>query len=212
MREVNETRKVFKFNELGNRAQLEVVSRHTDLIKETLDFHKILKEHYRTFENDYTFEDVTILFSKDNIEKGLSINFSSTYTFENEENLMNFFHAIKFPYDSYPDFLNHFQAQNVDLEIYTYRSPMGFGNIENEFTQFEISIGDHGGVWDGEDAKEFREELRKYIQAWYSNLCNVIHNHIGMFIHEKTHFVNVREQVIRLDREFYQDGSIYIPE
>ena len=211
MREVNETRKVFRFNELGNRAQLKVVSRHTELIKETLDFHKVLREHYRTFENDYAFENVTILFSKNDLEKGLNFNFSANYTFEYEENLMNFFHAIKFPYDSYPDFLNHFQAQNVDLEIYTCRSPMGFDNIENEFTQFEISIGDHGGVWDEEDAKEFRKELRTYIQEWYISLCNVIHNQVGMFIHEKTHFVNVRGQVIHLAREFYEDGSIYIP-
>ena len=210
MREVTETRKVFKFDELCNRAQLKVVERHTNLIKETLDFHKVLKEHYRTFENDYAFEDVTILFSKDNIEKGLSINFSSTYTFENEENLMNFFHAIRFPYDSYPDFLCLFQAQNVDLEIYTYRSPMGFENIENEFTQIEISIGDYSGVWDEEDAKEFREELRKHIQAWYIGLCNGIHNQVGMFIHEKTHYVNVRNKIINFCREFYEDGSFYI--
>lgn len=211
MREVTETRKVFKFNELSNRIQSKVVERYTELIKETLDFHKVLREHYRTFENDYAFEDVTINFSKNDLEKGLNFNFSANYTFEYEENLMNFFHEIKFPYDSYPDFLNRFQAQDVDLEIYTYRSPMGFGKIDNLFTQVEISIGDYSGVWDEEDAKEFREELRKYIQAWYINLCNIIHNQIGMFIHEKTHFVNVREQVIRLAREFYEDGSIYIP-
>ena len=212
MREVNETRKVFKFNELSNRIQLKVVERHTDFIKETLDFHKVLKKRYRTFENDYGFEDVTINFSKDDLDKGLNFNFSANYTFEYEENLINFFHEIKFPYNSYPDFLNHFQAQNIDLEIYTYRSPMGFGNIDNLFTQFEISIGDHGGVWDKEDAKEFQKELRKCIESWHNYLCNFIHTEIQIFFNEETHFVNVREQVIRLAREFYQDGSAYIPE
>ena len=212
MREVKETKKILKFDELSKNFQDKIIDRHRKFLLENLDTHKVLKGYYEALENDFAFKEIEINFFKGNIEKGLFFNFSVFYNFENAEELFTFFHSIKFCYDKYPDFLNHFDNQNIDLEIYNFRNSAGFENLDLNLSQIEIAITDNSGYWDEKSANQFRKELKETLKIWYTNLCDSIHNDVSIFLHETTHYTNIYNKIKMNNIEFYEDGTIYISE